>query len=161
MSSNSKSLKLTITSDANADDTLYLPAQHFGNPDPIADRVLVKNDAKKRRAVLRTSIRASGETIGISARTFHGLGGRGQGELTCVVSRARWWHVLRYVPGAALGCAIAVLSAASAGFAAWFGLHDGLAHIHGDQAAFVVIALAFVANALLAILNLQKDLTSI
>jgi len=161
MSSEPTSLELTITSDAHADDALYLPETCFGGSDPVADRVLVKNTANKRRTVLRTSMRASGTTVGISPRIFHGLGGRGQGNLTCAVSRARWWHVLRYVPGAALGCAIAVLSAASAGFAAWFGLRDGLAQIHGDKVAFIVIALAFVANALLALLNLRKDLTSI
>jgi hypothetical protein len=163
MSSKPRSVTLTITSDANADYTLYLPAAYFDEENPIADRVLAKNstDDKRRRAVLRTSIRASGNVIGVSPRTFHSLGGRGQAGLACSVSRARWWHVLRYVPGAALACAIALLSAASAAFAAWFALNDGLTHIHGDKAAFAVIALAFAVSALLAVLNLQKDLASI
>jgi hypothetical protein len=161
MNSQPETLTLTITSDAHADDTLYLPATNFNEPDPVADRVLVKNSANNRRTVLRTSMRAAGTTIGVSPRTFHGLGGKGQGELSCAVSPARWWHILRYVSGAALACAVAVLSAASAAFSAWFGLHDGLAQIKGDKVAFVVIAVAFVTNALLALLNLQQDLTSI
>jgi hypothetical protein len=153
-------VSLTITSDATADGALYLPQTWFNDGATVADRLLVTPAADtKRRTVLKTSIRNTGEAVaGVSPRTFHSLGGRGQGRLACQTARATWWHILRYVDGAALSAAIAVLSAASAGFAAWFGLRDGLDKVDGSHAAFLVVGAAFVVNALLAILTLQRDL---
>ncbi len=156
-------MRATITTGATADGTLYLPPGRFATGTHVAERLLVYPTADpKRRAVLRTSIRvAAGDVAGLSPRTFHALGGRSQEELACTAERARWWHVLRYVDGAALACAIAVLSFASAAFSGWFGLRDGLAKVDGSHAAFVVIAAAFVVNALLALLTATRALSEV